>query len=145
MRKTSEKDATQSGNSRTILIIEDYPHIVEVLKMRLEAAGYNVLVAYDGFEGLKLARERRPSLIILDIMLPKMDGYKVCRFLKFDQRYKDIPVFVLTSRTKKSDQELGKKVGADEYFTKPYEPRLLMAKIDEYLSKPRAVANEQAR
>ncbi len=145
MPNTSGKTAVKSGEPRTILIIEDYPHIVEVLKMRLEAAGYKVLVAYDGFEGLKLAREKHPSLIILDIMLPKMDGYKVCRFLKFDQRYKDIPVFVLTSRTKKSDQELGKNVGADEYFTKPYEPKQLMAKIDEYLSKPAVAAEGQAK
>jgi DNA-binding response OmpR family regulator len=142
MRETAGKTPRQVEGTKTVLIIEDYPHIVEVLKMRLEAAGYKVLVAYDGFEGLKLAREKHPSLIILDIMLPKMDGYKVCRFLKFDQRYKDIPVFVLTSRTKKSDQELGKNVGADEYFTKPYEPKQLMAKINEYLSKS-ALATEK--
>lgn len=120
--------------SKRILIIEDYPHIVEVLKMRLEAAGYEVLVAYDGFKGLQLAQRERPDLIILDIMLPKMDGYKVCRFLKLNERYRNIPIFVLTSRTAKADQELSHHVGADEYFPKPYDPAELMKKIRQYLN-----------
>ena len=118
---------------KRVLIIEDYPHIAEVLRMRLESAGYEALVAYDGYTGLNMARRERPDLIILDIMLPKMDGYKVCRFLKFDARYRDIPVFVLTSRTKKSDEELSRAVGADEYFPKPYDPHKLMAKIRSYI------------
>jgi len=124
--------------AKRILIIEDYPHIVEVLKMRLEAAGYEVLVAYDGYKGLQMAQRERPDLIILDIMLPKMDGYKVCRFLKFDERYRSIPIFVLTSRTAKTDQELSLRVGADEYFAKPYNPITLMAKVREYLENGRA-------
>ncbi|RME00314.1 MAG: response regulator [Calditrichaeota bacterium] len=118
---------------KTILIIEDYPNVVEVLRMRLENAGYHVLVAFDGQEGLKLAREKHPDLIILDIMLPKMNGYKLCRILKFDVKYKDIPVFMLTSRAKKSDQEMGKATGADEYIMKPYDPRELMQMIHRYL------------
>jgi|YelNatPaOPRAMG01_1025707.scaffolds.fasta_scaffold00047_6 DNA-binding response OmpR family regulator len=120
---------------KRILIVEDYPHIVEVLKMRLEAAGYEVLVAYDGYKGLQVAQSEKPDLIILDIMLPKMDGYKVCRFLKLNERYRGIPLFVLTSRTGKADQEMSKRVGADEYFPKPYNPAELMAKIREYLER----------
>ncbi|MDZ7372332.1 MAG: response regulator [candidate division KSB1 bacterium] len=130
---------------KRILVIEDYPHIVEVLKMRLEAAGYEVLVAYDGYRGLQMAQSERPDLIILDIMLPKMDGYKVCRFLKLNERYRSIPLFVLTSRTSKADQELSKRVGADEYFPKPYDPAQLMAKIREYLERASAGGKSASR
>ena len=121
--------------AKRILIIEDYPHIVEVLKLRLEAAGYSVLVAYDGQEGLAMARRERPDLIILDVMLPKMNGYKVCRFLKFDEKYKNIPILMLTSRARQSDEEMGRQTGANEYFSKPYEPQKLMQTIRRYLGE----------
>jgi len=118
---------------KRILIVDDYPHFVELLKFRLEAAGYEVMVAFDGHEALAVTRRERPDLIILDIMLPKLNGYKVCRFLKFDQKYKDIPIIMLTSRAKKSDEELGKQTGADEYIYKPYDPVQLLDTIKKYL------------
>ena len=126
---------------KTILIIEDYPNVVEVLRMRLQNAGYHVLVAFDGQEGLKLARTKQPDLIILDIMLPKMNGYKLARLLKFDAKYKHIPIFMLTSRTKPSDMQLGKQTGADEYITKPYDPIELLRLIDKHLRTPRAASS----
>ncbi len=122
-----------SEMKKTILLIEDYPNAVEVLKTRLENAGYRVLVAFDGSEGLRMAREQRPDLIILDILLPKMNGYKVSRLLKFDAKYRHIPIIMLTSRTRPADYELGKQTGADEYVTKPYNPHHLMALVQKYL------------
>lgn len=124
-----------------ILIIEDYPNIVEVLKMRLQAAGYEVLAACDGQDGLNIARREMPDLIILDIMLPKMNGYKVCRFLKFDAKYKSIPIFMLTARGKPEDVETGKTAGADEYIVKPYNPHELLALIRRYLSRDRQLSS----
>ncbi|MCA9730972.1 response regulator [candidate division KSB1 bacterium] len=119
---------------KKILIIEDYAHIVEVLRVRLENAGYEILTAFDGQEGLRRAREEAPDLIILDVMLPKMNGYKLCRLLKFDKKYEKIPIFMLTSRRKRSDKELGEATGADEYLTKPYEPKELVRLIAQYLN-----------
>lgn len=127
--------------AKRILIVEDYSHVVEILKMRLEAAGFDVLTAYDGHEGLNKARTEKPDLIILDIMLPKLNGYKVCRFLKFDAKYRDIPIFMLTSRSKASDEEVGKKTGADEYIRKPYDPKKLMSLIFRYLGMPQGVSS----
>lgn len=128
--------------AKKILIIEDYAHIVEVLKIRLEAAGYEVLAAGDGQEGLNLARRAMPDLILLDIMLPKMNGYKVCRFLKFDAKYKSIPIFLLTARGKPEDIETGKATGADEYIIKPYNPHELLALIRRYLARNREISTE---
>ncbi len=81
---------------KKILIVEDYNNIVEILTMRLNAMGYEVISAKDGQEGLTLARKEKPDLIVLDVMLPKMNGYKISRLLKFDSRYKDIPIIMLT-------------------------------------------------
>ncbi|HHL72584.1 MAG TPA: response regulator [Bacteroidetes bacterium] len=119
--------------AKRILIIEDYPHIVDILRMRLESSGYEVLSAYDGKEGLRKAREEKPDLIILDVMLPKLNGFKVCRLLKFDAKYQHIPIFMLTSRKKQSDIETGKETGAEEYIVKPYEISELMELIERYL------------
>lgn len=92
---------------KKILIIEDYNNIVEILTMRLNAMGYEVISAKDGQEGLTLARKKKPDLIVLDVMLPKMNGYKISRLLKFDSRYKDIPIIMLTSRETKRMNKLG--------------------------------------
>ena len=91
---------------KKILIIEDYNNIVEILTMRLSAMGYAVICAKDGQEGLTLARKEKPDLIVLDVMLPKMNGYKISRLLKFDSKYKDIPIIMLTSRETKRDEQL---------------------------------------
>jgi len=108
---------------------------VETVTFRLEANGYEVLPAYDGQEGLDKARKEKPDLIILDLMLPKMDGYKVCRMLKFDEKYKKIPIIMFTARAQETDKEMGEEVGADAYITKPFEPQALLAKIEELLGK----------
>ena len=120
--------------NKTILIVDDEKDLVSMVKMRLEAVGYNTIEAYDGQEALNKAQNENPDLIILDLMLPKMDGYKVCRMLKFDSRYKSIPIIMFTARVQDSDKELGQEVGADAYVTKPFEAEVLLSKVKELLS-----------
>lgn len=118
---------------KKILVVDDEPDIVETLKMRLEANGYEVLVATDGNTAYDKARSDAPDLIILDLMLPKMDGYKVCGLLKKDTRYNKIPIIMFTARTQESDKALGEEVGANAYIAKPFEPQVLLVKIKELL------------
>jgi two-component system alkaline phosphatase synthesis response regulator PhoP len=122
-------------NPKKILIVDDEPDLVETVRYPLEMEGYQVLVAYNGEEGLNQARKDSPDLIILDLMLPKLDGYKVCRLLKFDERYKHIPILMLTAKTQEKDRLLGKETGADEYMTKPFDIDQLLEKVKSYLSK----------
>jgi len=118
---------------KKILIIDDEVDLVESIRFPLEVEGFHVLVSHNGEEGLNQARKEIPDLILLDLMLPKLDGYKVCRLLKFDERYKHIPIFMLTARTQEKDKILGKETGADEYLTKPFDMDDLIAKIKGYL------------
>lgn len=121
---------------KKILIVDDEPDIVTMARMRLEAGGYAVISASDGNSGYSKAKSENPDLIILDVMLPGMDGYKVCRLLKFDQKYKRIPVIMLTAKGGKEDQELSRQVGADLFLNKPPELKELLAKVNELLSAP---------
>ncbi len=118
-----------------ILVVDDEADLVETLKFRLEISGYDVSTALDGQEGLKKARTENPDLVILDLMLPKLDGYRVCRMLKFDEKYKDIPIILFSARVQESDIKMGEDQGADAYITKPFDPKALLAKIDELLVK----------
>jgi DNA-binding response OmpR family regulator len=120
---------------RKILVVDDEIDLVEMLTMRLESNNYQVISASDGQEGLDKARTEKPDLIILDLMLPKIDGYKVCRMLKFDEKYRQIPVILFTARAQESDIKLGEEVGADAYVTKPFEPDILLGKVAELLKK----------
>lgn len=120
-------------SKKKILIVDDEEHIVEMLKIRLEALGYETIEAYDGQEGFRLACEAKPDLILLDIMLPKLDGYKVSRMIKFDERYKHIPVIMITARAQESDAKRGEETGADDYVTKPFDSKELMGKIEKLL------------
>ncbi len=123
-------------NKKTkILAVEDEEVSLELLVLRLENEGYEVITAGDGEEGLKLAREEKPGLILLDLMLPKLDGFKVCRMLKFDNRYKHIPVIMLTALAEEKDINLGGAVGADDYITKPFDWDSLNGKILKLLKK----------
>jgi len=106
-----------------------------VIKLRLEASGYDVITATDGLEGLNQARNSKPDLIILDIMLPKMNGFKVARFLKFDEKYKHIPIVMLTALFSEGDRYLGAETGGDIYLTKPFEPDQLLKTIRVFLNK----------
>mgnify|MGYP000569065657 CR=1 FL=1 len=120
---------------KRILVVDDELDLVETLRFSLELEGYEVLVAYNGEDALHLARNENPDLILLDVMLPKMDGYKVCRLLKFDARFRHIPIFMLTAKTQEKDRMIGEQTGADEYITKPFEMDDLMKKVKEYLKE----------
>lgn len=112
-----------------ILIVDDEPDLLTVLRFGLEVEGFEVIEASDGEQGLTMARESSPDLMVLDLMLPRMDGYKVCRALKFDERYRRIPIFILSARSGETDRQLAMDVGADTYITKPYDMRDLVTRI----------------
>ena len=120
---------------KKILVVDDEVDLVETVRFPLEKEGYQVLVSYNGEDALNQARKEKPDLILLDLMLPKLDGYKVCRLLKFDDRYKQIPILMLTAKTQGKDRILGKETGADDYITKPFDLELLMGKIRAFLTK----------
>ena len=120
---------------KRILVVDDEFELVEMIKLRLEANNYEVISAFDGQEGYDKACKSKPDLIILDLMLPKMDGYKVCRMLKFDDKYKNIPIIIFTARAQDSDRKLGLEVGADEYMVKPFEPEVLLETIARLIKK----------
>ncbi len=118
---------------KKILIVDDEPDIIEILQFMLEANGYECITATDGEEGLKLAKEASPDLIILDVMMPKMNGYKISRLLKFDAKYKDIPILMLTARAQDTDKLIGEETGANEYITKPFQVDYVLKKVKSYL------------
>ena len=119
---------------KKILVVDDQVDLVETMKFALELEGYKVVVSYNGEDALNQARRESPDLILLDIMLPKLDGYKVCRLLKFDERYKHIPILMLTAKTQERDKLTGQETGADEYIPKPFDIEELMGKIKKYLN-----------
>lgn len=122
-----------SENGNLILLVDDEEDLVLALKARFLAAGYEVEVARDGLEALQKARSVEPEIIVLDVMLPKMDGFKICRLLKFDSRYSRIPIIMLSARGQEIDRETGKKAGADEYMVKPFDSALLLQRIRELI------------
>ncbi len=118
---------------KKILIVDDEADIIEILQFVLEAQGYKCITAFDGEEGLKLAKEEKPDLIILDVMMPKINGYKISRLLKFDEKYKNIPILMITARSQEEDRIIGEETGADEYITKPFKVEEVVAKVKSYL------------
>ena len=118
-------------SSKRILVVDDTEDVVKLVKMYLEHHGYEVLTAKDGQEGLAKARDDKPDLIVLDLMLPKMNGYKVCGLLKRDARYAKVPIILFTARAQDKDVELGQEAGADAYITKPFDPDVLLSRIKE--------------
>jgi len=133
---TSDKEKTQAEeNTKKILLVEDTEDMVKLVKMYLEHHRYEVITAYDGQEGLARAKTEKPDLIILDLMLPKINGYKVCGLLKRDTKYTKIPIILFTAKTQEKDMKLGQEVGADAYLTKPFEPEVLLSKIKELIKE----------
>ena len=116
-----------------ILVVDDEVDLCDALTMRFEANDYKVLKAIDGQTALELAQREMPDLIILDVMLPKLDGYKICRMLKFDDKYKHISIILFSAKALDSDKDTGMEVGADAYITKPFEASVLLAKVEELL------------
>ena len=124
---------TPKKSEKKILLVDDERDLVETLAYRLESAGYKVLTAYDGKEALKKAHEEKPRLIILDLVLPKKDGYEVCRELKADQEYKKIPIILFTAWKFDGDEADGYRCGADTYLHKPIDSDLLLSTIKKLL------------
>jgi len=120
-----------------ILAVDDSPTVLEMIKTILESGGYEVITAADGSEALNTARTEAPDLIVLDVMLPKLDGYKVCRLLKYDQKYQHIPIVMLTAKAEEQSMATGIRTGADQYLTKPIEPELLLETVATELSRSR--------
>jgi DNA-binding response OmpR family regulator len=112
--------------SKRVLVVDDDIKTVELVKLYLNRDGYKVLTAYDGVEGLRLAREGHPNLVVLDLMLPGLDGLQVCRILRTES---DVPIIMLTAKTTEQDRLTGLDLGADDYVTKPFSPKELAARV----------------
>jgi DNA-binding response OmpR family regulator len=121
--------------AKKILITEDSPTVLAIIQDMLQARGYSVITACDGQEALDKAKKEKPDLIILDLMLPKVDGYKVCAMLKFDKNFRNIPVIILTARAGESDKKMGEEVCANAYLTKPVDPDALISKVKELIKE----------
>jgi two-component system alkaline phosphatase synthesis response regulator PhoP len=118
-----------------ILIVEDEKNIVELLKYNLEEAGYRVLAAVRGDSGLELARKEKPDLLILDLMLPGLDGIEICKILKQNEKTAALPIVMLTAKGTEADKVVGLELGADDYITKPFSPRELLARVKAILRR----------
>jgi DNA-binding response OmpR family regulator len=123
-----------------ILVVDDEADLRAVLRLGLEREGYDVVEAEDGEVALARARAEQPDLVLLDLMLPKLDGYRVCRALKFDERYRNLPIFILSARSGESDRKLAYELGADLFLNKPYEMSDLISRIRERVGPGRAAA-----
>jgi len=123
-------------DKKKILVIEDEPDFSKALRVLLESNGFEVVSAYSGKEGLAMAKQVSPHLIILDVMLPEIDGYKICRLLKFDERFQKIPILMLTAKAQEEDKLLAKQTGADAYLVKSQKPELLLERINHFLNLP---------
>lgn len=111
---------------KKILVIDDEPKIVEICRDYLRSAGFDVVIAGDGVDGLRLARHEKPDLVVLDLMLPGMDGLDVCRTLRKES---NVPIIMLTARVEETDKLIGLELGADDYIAKPFSPRELVARV----------------
>ncbi len=118
---------------KKILIVDDEQDIVETLQFMLEAEGFECYTAFDGEAGLNLAKEIMPDLIILDVMMPKINGYKISRLLKYDNKYKNIPIIMITARSQDEDKIIGEETGVDEYITKPFEIDFVVERVKSHL------------
>jgi two-component system phosphate regulon response regulator PhoB len=125
-----------------ILVVDDEPEAVELVEFNLKQAGFDVATAADGAEALKKTRELLPQIIVLDLMLPEMDGLEVCKVLRRDPSTATIPLIMLTAKAAEIDRVLGLELGADDYLTKPFSPRELVLRVKKLLQRARTPANE---
>ncbi len=124
-----------SAEPTLVLVADDNDDILALVTFRLERAGYAVIQARDGQEALRLAVEHRPSLAILDLMMPRLDGYEVTRGIRADPAIADMPVVLLTARSQEADVARGFEVGADDYIRKPFSPQELVSRISAILGR----------
>ena len=123
-----------------VLIVDDEVHIIKLITYKLRGAGYDIASAADGVEALQAARAQRPDLILLDVMMPRMDGFQTLEALKGDPATRDIPVFLLTVKSREVDRQRGWQLGCDDYITKPFSPHKLLERIDQALGRGNAAA-----
>jgi DNA-binding response OmpR family regulator len=126
-----------------ILVIDDEPDAVDLIEFNLKQAGYDVAAATDGAEALVKARAIRPALILLDVMLPEVDGLEVCKILRRDPITADTPIIMLTAKAAEIDRVLGLELGADDYVTKPFSPRELILRVKKILQRGQALTEKQ--
>ena len=131
----------EPGSGQKVLVVEDEPSLVDTLEYSLVRQGYEVRVATDGAKALEVARKELPDLIVLDVMLPTLDGFEVCRILRQEM---SVPILMLTARTDEVDKIVGLEVGADDYLTKPFSMRELVARVKALLRRVRLVREEMA-
>ena len=126
-------------NKTKLLIVEDEPTLLETLKYNLKKQGYEVVTAADGAQALPTARAEKPDLVILDVMLPGLDGFEICRILRQEM---SLPILMLTARDEEVDKIVGLEVGADDYLTKPFSMRELLARVKAHLRRVRLIREE---
>ncbi len=120
-----------------ILVVDDEVHIIKIVEHKLRGAGYRVVAAADGIEAVERAREEKPDLILLDVMMPRQDGFQTVERLKSDATTRGIPIVMLTVRGKEIDQRRGREMGVLDYITKPFSPRQLLNRVDQLFENPR--------
>lgn len=123
------------AQAKRLLIVEDDPSLQEVFASRLEVNGFDTIIASNGEEALIKAKTENPDLILLDLMIPRIDGFEVCRLLKFDDQYKHIPILIMSALSSQRDREKATKAGADGFFIKPFDLNLLVVKINDLIKK----------
>jgi two-component system alkaline phosphatase synthesis response regulator PhoP len=126
-------DTKLTGNGKKILVVDDEPHVIKSLTFVLTKEGYDVSSAENGEDAMAKIRQSKPSLVFLDVMMPKKNGYEVCREVKKDSGLRDIRVIMLTAKGQEADREQGLNVGADEFMTKPFSPMGIVDKVKELL------------
>ncbi|HZL35587.1 MAG TPA: response regulator transcription factor [Tepidisphaeraceae bacterium] len=131
-------------NPQTILVIDDQKDLADLVRRALEQEGFEVILAGDGTAGLRIAKEHRPDLVVLDLNMPDIDGLEVCRQLRGDPRHARLPILVLSARASAADRVVGLEMGADDYLIKPFVPRELMARVRAVLRRAAGQAPEQA-
>jgi two-component system, OmpR family, alkaline phosphatase synthesis response regulator PhoP len=143
--ETANGGAVAVGRAGRVLVVEDEKDVAELIRYTLSKEGYEVSLATNGAETLRQVRELRPDLVLLDLMIPQLNGWEVCRRLKQDQATRAIPVIMLTARVEEGDKVLGFEMGADDYVTKPFSPRELVARIKAVVRRSKPAELEAKR
>lgn len=143
MQTSEVSTVSRAETTRKILVVEDEEDIRTLVRYNLEAEGYSVVDASDGEQGLNLAAKERPSLIVLDLMLPGLSGLEVCRLLRSRDETAQVPILILTARAAEVDKVLGLEMGADDYVTKPFSPREFVARVKAILRRSYGQTNER--
>jgi DNA-binding response OmpR family regulator len=136
---------SKAGVKQKILVVDDEPEAVELVEFNLKQAGFGVVTAADGAEALTKARGTQPDLIVLDLMLPEVDGLDVCKLLRRDPATAAVPIVMLTAKAAEVDRVLGLELGADDYITKPFSPRELVLRVKKLLQRKAAPGDDQTR